>query len=450
MHNENHPVAAAITGLLARRRADHQPGLPAGAVTARSAQADIIESLRIKLVEEGVPEGSIRLGKGAILTGALTGRDRVWDLVVLDDDQLVAAVELKTNVGRAFHNNMGNRMEEALGLAADFGRAYNSADRHPIRPFLGFVFVLEENETSTRSGDRPSVIDRYRDFFRRLVEGEIYDAVSYMTFTDSSPATVTEPDPAMGFERFAQALADRVTAFRKLREHHDPAAASVALDLATYNNLSEVLLALNDTEPGHTAVEETTDEIALKRRRSLLKRLREITADPDTPESAVQDAIGKHYWLFGGQYQGILPRRDGMPLHQHDIPLVCSDRSIHVVELKRPGAKLVTRHNSTQLIVSTAVHEAVSQCMNYIRMLDQTGATMQTVHRNELGFDVDYLRAKATVVIGNPDHVDIAGVTREMVDQTIRSYNAHLSRVQVLTYADLIDSAERTLHFTED
>jgi hypothetical protein len=35
------------------------------------------------------------------------------------------------------------------------------------------------------------------------------------------------------------------------------------------------------------------------------------------------------------------------------------------------------------------------------------------------------------------------------VDQTIRSYNARLSRVNILTYADLLDSADRSLRFEE-
>lgn len=33
------------------------------------------------------------------------------------------------------------------------------------------------------------------------------------------------------------------------------------------------------------------------------------------------------------------------------------------------------------------------------------------------------------------------------VVQTIRSYNAHLSRIQVVTYSELLDSAERALQF---
>jgi hypothetical protein len=181
--------------------------------------------------------------------------------------------------------------------------------------------------------------------------------------------------------------------------------------------------------------------------------LRKIVSDPLSLEHQVQDAIGRQYWIFGGQYTGVL-RRDLMPLGQHDIPLVCSDRSVHIVELKRPGSPLVKRlssnSSSNRLVPSTEVHDAVSQCVKYLEILDETGASLQTVHHNELGLDVDYRRAKATVVIGHPDHVNVAGATREKVEQTIRSYNAHLNRVQVLTYADVLDSAERALRFEEE
>src|SRR2546427_7398584 len=44
-----------------------------------------------------------------------------WDLVVLSDNNLVAVVEVKSQVG-SFGNNFNNRVEEALGNATDFCR----------------------------------------------------------------------------------------------------------------------------------------------------------------------------------------------------------------------------------------------------------------------------------------------------------------------------------------
>ena len=36
-----------------------------------------------------------------------------------------------------------------------------------------------------------------------------------------------------------------------------------------------------------------------------------------------------------------------------------------------------------------------------------------------------------------------------VIDQTLRSYNAHLARVEVITYATLLDAAERALGFED-
>ncbi len=446
MHNEVHPAAAALARLLAERDADRT----VHSVAARPSRHfdHLIEAFKNELIKKGVSESSIRKSGAAALPGAYDDSTRMWDLMVMENEELIAAVEFKSS---SSDKNVRNRMSDAVALAADFGRAYSTSERRRFRPFLGFVFTLEENARTTkrtRSDSCATHVDRYRDFFRRLVDDEMYDAIAYLTFTNS-PVAVNEPDPTLGFEGLAQAVADHVVEFRRLRKHHDAGAASIAIKLSSRNDLSHVLAALSDTGRGHTAVGRAGDELAVQRRRELLNRLREIIENPASTEKDVQQAIGRNYWLFGGQYQGILPRRDLMPFDQHDIPLVCSDRSIHIVELKRPGAALVTAHRG-HLIVSTDVHQAVGQCMNYIRTIDQVGATMQTLHRSERGYDFDYLRSKGTVVIGDPDRISLPNVTREMVDQTIRSYNSHLSRVQVLTYTDLIESAERTLRFTEE
>ncbi|WP_157734297.1 hypothetical protein [Frankia sp. AvcI1] len=42
---------------------------------------------------------------------------------------------------------------------------------------------------------------------------------------------------------------------------------------------------------------------------------------------------------------------------------------------------------------------------------------------------------------------DGVNVKQEQIDQTLRTYNSHLSRIQVVTYAELLDAAERALKF---
>jgi hypothetical protein len=50
-------------------------------------------------------------------------------------------------------------------------------------------------------------------------------------------------------------------------------------------------------------------------------------------------------------------------------------------------------------------------------------------------------------VIGHLDHANADGAAMFQVQQAIRSYNAHLSRIQVTTYSELLNSADRALRF---
>lgn len=47
-----------------------------------------------------------------------------WDLLVVRDDQLILALESKSQVGPSFGNNFNNRAEEAMGSALDLWTAY--------------------------------------------------------------------------------------------------------------------------------------------------------------------------------------------------------------------------------------------------------------------------------------------------------------------------------------
>ena len=78
--------------------------------------------------------------------------------------------------------------------------------------------------------------------------------------------------------------------------------------------------------------------------------------------------------------------------------------------------------------------------MNYLMSLDEQRAQILTT----LGIDVR--RASATIVIGHTDFVE--GFTPVQVHETIRTYNSHLSRIEVITFDELIDGARRSLDFS--
>ncbi len=70
---------------------------------------------------------------------------------MVTDGALVAAIELKSQVGPSFGNNFNNRTDEALGTALDIWTAYREeAFRSSPAPWLGYLLLLEDCPESRR------------------------------------------------------------------------------------------------------------------------------------------------------------------------------------------------------------------------------------------------------------------------------------------------------------
>lgn len=214
-------------------------------------------------------------------------------------------------------------------------------------------------------------------------------------------------------------------------------------ELAIATNRDAILRGLVESAGGLRAAEAAV----IEGRRRVLVELRALLAMPDATETAMQKILENNYWVFGGQYVAISPRRGLVPMQQHDILLVTADKSLTIVELKGPCDPLLARPRERHLTVSASVNDAVGQSMNYLRSMDEFGLSMRTAASDELGLDYDFRRADALVVIGNRDHPAKTDAERAQMDRVLRTYNSHLSRIRVLTYTDLLDTAERTLQF---
>ena len=202
--------------------------------------------------------------------------------------------------------------------------------------------------------------------------------------------------------------------------------------------------------PGSAEVLADLDEAALLasvidrvRQRAVVGRLREAVEDPRSTETQLQKLIQNEAWLFGGRYVRAANRRTFVAGEQLDIPLIRSDGALHVVELKQANIPQLVKGHRGHHVVGTHVNDAVGQALNYLRSLDQLRSHILTE------FGVDALRASATVVIGHPMFVQ-GDIDEGEIVKTIRTYNSHLSRVEVITYADLVDGAERSLALSAD
>jgi antiviral defense system Shedu protein SduA len=171
-----------------------------------------------------------------------------------------------------------------------------------------------------------------------------------------------------------------------------------------------------------------------------LVALRRVVEDPQATEHQLQKALSGHYWIFGGRYVGDeTAYRRLVPGDEYDIPLVRADGALQIVELKlamRLGSPLIKRHRGSW-VAASAVNDAISQALFYLIGLDEHRLRI----RDEMG--VETRRASAIVLIGHP--AAQPEVPEEAVYETFRTLNTHLARVEVLTYKELVDNAERSI-----
>jgi hypothetical protein len=86
---------------------------------------------------------------------------KLWDMLVIHEGKLIAAIELKSQVGPSFGNNFNNRTEEAIGNAHDLWTAYREIKQ--ARRSDGATTSISERSTYVGPhlrGDRQKRIER--------------------------------------------------------------------------------------------------------------------------------------------------------------------------------------------------------------------------------------------------------------------------------------------------
>ncbi|MGC5308744.1 Shedu anti-phage system protein SduA domain-containing protein [Micromonospora zamorensis] len=177
----------------------------------------------------------------------------------------------------------------------------------------------------------------------------------------------------------------------------------------------------------------------LKRRQADLVALRRVVEDRAASELELQRALKGQAWIFGGRFIGEIAQRRLVPGDEIDIPLIRGDGALHVVELKLSmhlGRPLVKRHRNAW-VPTAQVHDAVGQAVNYLVGLDEN---RERIHRE---FGIETRRASALVLIGHPALQP--EVPEGEINEALRTLNTHVVRVEVLTYKELVDNAERSL-----
>lgn len=198
------------------------------AVTGGAQMDGFIDLFTELITKAGISEGCIFRKRAVELPGFFRPT-KEWDLLVVRERTLIAAIEAKSQVGPSFGNNFNNRTEEAIGSALDLWTAFREkAYLNSPQPFLGYFFMLEDCDASSRpvGVQEPhfkvfpefvgaSYMRRYELFCRKLVLERHYTASAFINSSslDGLSGAYKTPADDLSMERFAKMLIAHVASF---------------------------------------------------------------------------------------------------------------------------------------------------------------------------------------------------------------------------------------------
>ena len=199
-----------------------------GAVTGGAQMDGFIELFTRLITSTGLNADFVQR-KGSLELPGYFRPTKEWDLLVVKEGKLIAAIEAKSQVGPSFGNNFNNRTEEAMGSALDLWTAYREGAFHTSpQPFLGYFFMLEDCQSSQRpvrvkephfrvfpEFKGASYMKRYELFCRKLVLERHYTASAFITSDRyNGPGGIFDtPSDDLSVKKFANALIAHVGGF---------------------------------------------------------------------------------------------------------------------------------------------------------------------------------------------------------------------------------------------
>jgi hypothetical protein len=197
------------------------------AVTAGKHMDGFAHLMDTVALANGLPQSSIFRNASLLVLPGFFRPTKRWDFLIVYQERLVAALELKSHVG-AFRN-FNNRCEEVLGTATDLWTAFREgAFRQSPRPFVGYLTLVEDDpavhtsvpEASAHFPIFPEFIgasyaQRYELLCRKLMQERLYDAACLMLSPRDAGlqnGAYREVSDTTGLRRFVAGLAGHVAA----------------------------------------------------------------------------------------------------------------------------------------------------------------------------------------------------------------------------------------------
>ncbi len=186
-----------------------------------SLAADIVHA-------NGLKHADIHLQRRVLTLPGYFRPTKLWDMLVMNQGRLIAALEFKSQVGPSFGNNFNNRTEEAIGTAVDLWTAYREgAFGESARPFVGWLMLVEDCEESRapvkdasphfpvfQDFQSASYLDRYDILCKKLVHEQLYSSATVIGSTRAASRTgeYAEFSKLTGLKTFVASFAGHIAA----------------------------------------------------------------------------------------------------------------------------------------------------------------------------------------------------------------------------------------------
>lgn len=190
-------------------------------VTSGGHMDALVDCISQVFIDAGLPEEDIFTDRSTVELPGFFRPEKSWDIVVVHEGSLVAAIELKS-IWSSYGNNMNNRTEEAVGSGYDFRAANKYGLFGDSVPWLGYVFIIREDDAIYRPNrfkephyqvDQDFLgtgyLDRSLITCRRLMCERVYDRVCYAV-SNTETGEVIEPAEDMTWAKFAAAIRGKV------------------------------------------------------------------------------------------------------------------------------------------------------------------------------------------------------------------------------------------------
>lgn len=176
----------------------------------------------------GLTDAHMMMGRRVLSLPGYFRPTKLWDLLIINHGRLVAALELKSQVGPSFGNNFNNRTEEALGTAVDLWTAFREgAFGEAPRPFIGWLMLVEDvaGSRSPVKDSSPhfplfpdfkgaSYLERYNILCRKLTQERLYTTATLLATPRTGVTTgeYKELSELTGLRTFITSFAGHIAA----------------------------------------------------------------------------------------------------------------------------------------------------------------------------------------------------------------------------------------------